>query len=186
MIARNLSRREGPCRKNQPAALLLPAALLAALWLACPAPACAQSKVTIGRIERARLYPSGLLLKAKIDTGARSCSLNAQKLTVFTRDGEAWARFIVTNHHDRTVTLERKIIRTGTIKQKNNHPEKRPVILMGICIGRHYREVEVNLVDRSDFNYPLLIGRAYLQGDFLVDPDHKYTREPRCFGAGNP
>jgi len=165
--------------------LMLPG-LIAASLLAWPPRACAQSKVTIGRVERARLYPSGLLLRAKIDTGARTSSLNAPKLVVFTRDGEQWARFSLTSHDGRTVTLERKIIRFGKIKQKNNHPEKRPVILMGICIGRHYREVEVNLVDRTDFNYQLLIGRAYMQGELIVDPDRKFTREPRCFGAVNP
>jgi hypothetical protein len=33
------------------------------------------------------------------------------------------------------------------------------------------KEVLVTLNDRTDMTYPLLIGRNFLQGDFLVDVD---------------
>jgi hypothetical protein len=160
--------------------------LIAAAWVGGALPAEARVKEIVGRVEIARIYPSGLILRAKIDTGAKTCSLNAPKLSLFTRDGEQWARFKLTNHKGRTVTIERKVLRTGKIKEQNQHVEKRPIILLGICIGSLYREVEVNLVDRSDFNYQLLIGRNYLEGELLVDPELKYTHEPQCFGAGTP
>jgi len=146
----------------------------------------AQTKEIVGRVEHARIYPSGLLLRSKMDTGTRTASLNAPKLVLFTRDGARWVRFKLTNHKGRTVALERKVLRTDKIKQQNQQFEKRPVVLMGICVGRLYREVEVNLVDRSDFNYQLLIGRSYMSGELLVDPELRFTHEPECFGAGAP
>ena len=57
------------------------------------------------------------------------------------------------------------------------------MVLLGICVGAYYREVEVNLVDRSKFKYPLLVGRSFLSGALIVDPSKTYAVEPNCPGA---
>jgi hypothetical protein len=39
----------------------------------------------------------------------------------------------------------------------------------------------VNLNDRSNYLYPMLVGRNLLNtGKFLVDPSKKYLEEPDC------
>ena len=149
-------------------------------------PTGAQNKDIVGRIERVRIYPGDLVLRAKLDTGARNSSLSAPSITKFEKNGETWVRISMKNHKGEEATIERKIIREATIKQKNRDSEKRPVIMLGICLGRKYREVEVNLVDRSEFNYQLLIGRSFLIGHLIVDPELKYTVEPDCVGAPMP
>jgi len=52
--------------------------------------------------------------------------------------------------------------------------------MLGICLGSVYKEVEVNLVDRSNFNYQLLIGRNYLANSFLVDPSLTFSTKSKC------
>ena len=52
--------------------------------------------------------------------------------------------------------------------------------MLGICLGTIYKEVEVNLVDRSHFNYQLLIGRNFLIDSFLVDPSLTFSTKPKC------
>ena len=69
-------------------------------------PAGGEPQVT-GWLELARLYPSGLTIRAKLDTGARTSSLNATHATRFFRGDEAWVRFDVTNARGRTSTFER-------------------------------------------------------------------------------
>ena len=56
---------------------------------------------------------------------------------------------------------------------------------LGICLGNVYKEVEVNLEDRSKFNYQLLIGRSYLKNSFLVDASATFTLKPNCQVNGN-
>lgn len=146
----------------------------------------AQEKDIVGRVEYVRIYPGDLLLRAKVDTGAKNCSLNAPEITRFSKKGEAWVRFKLKNHLGEETILERKILREAKIKQRKNMLEKRPVILLGICMGRQYREVEVNLVDRTGYNYQLLIGRTYMIGHIVVDPELRYTVEPACVGAPMP
>ena len=146
----------------------------------------AQQKDIIGRVEKVRIFPGDLVLRAKIDTGARNSSLHATGLTKFEKNGETWVRFSVKNHLEEEATIERKVIRVAKLKQKGRDMERRPVIMLGICLGRQYREVEVNLVDRAEFNYPMLIGRSYMRGHLVVDPELKYAAEPDCIGAPMP
>jgi hypothetical protein len=58
----------------------------------------------------------------------------------------------------------------------------RPVIELDICMGTALRSIEVNLTDRSAFQYPLLIGSEALKRfDALVDPSLKYAAgKPAC------
>jgi hypothetical protein len=145
---------------------------------------CAQDsekdKYVVGWIEYATLLPENLKIKAKLDTGARNSSLNAAHIVEFKRGGDMFARFELTNWKGRSETIEARVIRIAKIKQHNSEPERRPVIRIGICLGQVYREVEVNLVNRSNFNYQLLIGRSFLKGKFVVDPSKTFTIKTDC------
>ena len=66
------------------------------------------------------------------------------------------------------------------IKNLDGKPQTRLAIYLGICLGSSYEEAEVNLVDRSDFNYQMLIGRSFLKGNAIIDPSLKYTTKPNC------
>ena len=135
-----------------------------------------------GWVERVSIHPGNLKIKAKLDTGARHSSLNAAHIDAFERGGEKWVRFDVINWKNRIERIEAKVIRTAKIKQHGRESAKRPVIQMGICLGTVYKEVEVNLQNRSNFNYQLLIGRSFLKNAFLVDVSATFTREPNCQG----
>lgn len=56
------------------------------------------------------------------------------------------------------------------------------MVELQLCLGKQQRTVEVNLVDRSHFNYPLLIGaKALREFDAAVDPAKRYTaKQPDC------
>lgn len=144
----------------------------------------ADDKVTIQQIyswkEYVRVYPSGMQFKAKLDSGAKTSSLHATEIEEFERDDEEWIRFVIENHDDEKATLERKIVRFVRIKEHDGSTQRRPVVKMGICLGKLYKEVEVNLVDRSHFNTRMLIGRTYMENDVLIDPATTYSHTPDC------
>ena len=140
----------------------------------------ALEKQTIGWLEDVKVNGSDFQLKAKIDTGATTSSLNAKIIKKFTKDGDKWIRFRIKNKMGQNILLERKIVRYVKIKRKLAFALKRPVINLGICIGKVFREQEVNLADRKNFEYQMLVGRNYLQGNFLVDSELVYTSKPSC------
>ena len=145
----------------------------------------AYSRQIAGWVERVRLGPAGIELKAKLDTGAENSSVNTSEPEFFVREGREHVRFKVKNKAGDVVELTRPVIRYAGIKRHFGKSQKRPVVLLKICVGNLSKEVEVNLVDRSGFNYPLLIGRSYLAGDILVDSADTYRLAPRC-GEGVP
>jgi len=145
-------------------------------------PVMAQGKQVVGWVEEVCIYPGNLVIRAKLDTGARNSSLNTSHITEFERQGKRWVRFEVTNRYGKTVTIERKAHRVVKIKNHDSTPQPRLAILLGICLGSFYKEAEVNLADRSHFNYQMLIGRSFLAGNLIVDPSTKYTTKPICIG----
>lgn len=127
-----------------------------------------------------RLLPSRVELEAKLDTGAENSSLHVEKQRLFRRDGKRWVRFTIEGESGRRVALERRLIRKATIRRHSGGSDVRPVVALRICLGAVVREVEVNLVDRSGFDYPILVGRSYLSGDFLVDTSRQDLLGPAC------
>ena len=140
------------------------------------------AKEIVGWVEKVRLYPGGLTIKAKIDTGAKSSSLNCNCITPIERDGEKWVRFSVTNEAGKRIFLERKIVGVTTIKRHFGESQERYVVRLGLCLGGVYKETDFNLIDRTGLNYQLLIGRRFLEGTHIVDPDSSFLTKPRCKG----
>jgi hypothetical protein len=157
-----------------------------ALAIALSAVAPAETKQVMGWLERARLLPENLLVRAKLDTGADNSSLSASNVEQFDRNGETWVRFSVTGPSGESTTFERQVIRTAKIKRHGEARQERPVVRMAICVGSAYREAEVNLVDRTGFKCQLLVGRSFMSGEMVVDPALEYATEPECEQAERP
>jgi hypothetical protein len=139
-----------------------------------------QNRRIVGWLERVKICPENLSLRAKMDTGAKTSSLNASNIKEFKRQGQKWIRFNVVDRRGKTKTVEKKLSKFVKIKEHNTEAVERPAVQLGICVGNIYKEVEVNLTDRSVFNYPMLIGRNFLKGTFIVDPSAIFTIKPHC------
>ena len=149
-----------------------------------PHAAAADGFKVVGWVERSRIYPGGMMFIAKLDTGARSSSINARNIETYERDGEPWVRFDVVNKLGKVMSMDLPQYRDVTIKRHYGEKEERPVVLLEICIGTTRKETPVSLVDRHGFLYPLLVGRRYMSRSFAVNPRKKFTIEPDCGEAG--
>ncbi len=156
----------------------------------------ATDKTVYGLNEYVRLFDLDLQLAAKLDTGAKTASLSARDIKRFKRDGEPWVRFYLAIDEAHSHPIERPLARISKIKRRagDYDPEEnktytaRPVIEMDICMGRSLQNIEVNLTDRSAFQYPLLIGSEALKRfTALVDPSLKYAAgKPDCTPDATP
>ncbi|AUF97142.1 hypothetical protein M2396_000362 [Pseudomonas sp. BIGb0278] len=150
----------------------------------------AAEKTVYGLNEYAHLNDLDLEVAAKLDTGAKTASLSARDIKRFKRNGESWVRFYLAIDSAHSHPIERPLARVSKIKRRagdyNADEGKaytaRPVIELNICMGRALRTIEVNLTDRSTFQFPLLIGSEALKDfDALVDPSLKYAAgKPAC------
>ena len=143
-------------------------------------PATASDPRTIGWAEHALILPEMLKLRAKLDTGAETTSINAPQFTRFERNGRPWVRFSLRDRKGNSAEFERPIIRTVKVKRSDLDGLYRPVVMLALCIGGIFREESVTLSNRSKLRYPLLIGRSAMRGRFMVDSSRKYTADPEC------
>jgi hypothetical protein len=146
-------------------------------------------KQVYGWIEDVLIDPEHALeLTAKLDTGADTTSLDARNIRRSRRDGAEYVRFIVTEPATgQSVELEKPFVRAVRIKSHGGDDvARRVVVRMRICIGDRSRSIEVNLVDRAHYDYPLLLGRNALRDVAVVDPNLRHTREPSCWSTQQP
>ncbi len=134
----------------------------------------------VGWVEKVFLTHDNIVIKAKIDSGARHSSLNCDCKSKINDKGERWVHLEFTNYKGESLALDKKVIRQAVIKRHNGKSQVREVIKLYICLGTVGKEVEVNLIDRGGLNYQLLIGRSFLKGDFLIDPGKMYINKPKC------
>ncbi len=128
-------------------------------------------KITIGEIEDIVLLKWGVKYTARIDTGATSSSLDARKIKI----KNDVVNFVLRGGKPLKVPLlEYRRVRTSVGK------ERRPVVLLDICLGSLHLLTQVTLTNRSHLKYALLIGRRVLKGNFVVDVSRRQTTRPSC------
>lgn len=142
----------------------------------------ASDKTIYGYVEKATLVDKNLTLSAKLDTGAKSASLNARNIKKITKNNEEYLSFVVPGE-DGDVAFECKYVGHVSIKLRTEEKDiisedstKRPMVLMPIKIANKEKLIRVNLANRKRFAYPLLLGRQSIVAfDGIVDPSLKYN-----------
>jgi hypothetical protein len=145
----------------------------------CPEPPTAAPPATelriVGAVEYVVIGDNVMQQKARVDTGATTTSVGIKQLEVYERDGESWVKFTIEDRVlEETADFERKLVRRVQIKRHNASPDERPVVTMPLTMGPIQRTVEVTLNNRDSFEYPVLIGRNFLDGHAVVDVSRQY------------
>ena len=112
---------------------------------------------------------------ARIDTGATTSSIHAVDAENFERDGKPWVRFKSGTPGKKLETLELPWTRHVRIKGEDDDFDRRPVVLIEVTVDGHRRRIEATLNDRSNYSYPLLIGRNFLRDNCIVDVSRKHV-----------
>eukprot|EP01156_Anaeramoeba_ignava_P011314 Anaeramoba_ignava/a482742_7.p1 GENE.a482742_7~~a482742_7.p1 ORF type:complete len:214 (+),score=9.91 a482742_7:59-700(+) len=134
-----------------------------------------ETKVTIGEVEYVFIPSLDIRLKARIDTGAKTSSIHAVEIKEFERDGEKWVKFKILDNNKNLIQKALPLHRIVHIKQESDtKSDRRYVVNMKLKLGDLEQLVEVSLNDRSHLNYPVLIGRNFLRGLFVVDVSKKF------------
>lgn len=158
--------------------------LLLALGIAYSLTGLAAPKHLFGYLEKINILPKNLNLEAKLDTGAKTASIYAIDIQKFEKNGQQWVHFKVPSASG-PVKFTKKIHSYSKIKVRQGEKTTgkfskdyiaRPVVLMRIQMGKQEHIVAVNLADRKNFLYPVLLGRdAIKKFDGAIDPSKSFT-----------
>jgi hypothetical protein len=143
-------------------------------------------KVIAGWVEKISLVEQPLTLKAKLDTGAKTSSIYAINIVQFKREGERWVKFDLVlediNDKQHTIHLEKPKSRRVRIKNNDGDHDPRAVVELEICFDGRRHVTEFTLADRSEYIYGVLLGREFLQGLAVVDPERTFLTQANCPG----
>ena len=145
-------------------------------------PVHAGGKDIFGWVERVLVGESRLEMQAKLYTGADTSSIHATKIRRYRgAGGRTWVEFRLTDEgQGRRVRFKKRLVRFAYIKEHEGPSQRRPVERLEICLGDHEQQIEVSLVDRSSFDYPVLLGRNALEKVAVIDPELRLTTKPSC------
>lgn len=142
----------------------------------------AHAQTTVGWAERVTIVENDAPLQAKIDTGADISSLHCacDLSAMYEAQGQRWVEFSLLDDKGVAHRLRKPVLRIASIRTHGQAPLSRMVIKLGICVDKVKKETEFTLVDRTGYKYPMLIGRNFLAGEFLVNSAETFTSKPDC------
>jgi hypothetical protein len=146
--------------------------------------ALADEEKVFGWVEKATLQPWDIEVKAKLDSGALTSSLDARDIEIFEQDDEEWVRFRLKLEDQESGEvfsdqIERPMYRELAVRGAGGRDE-RPVVLLEVCMGDTIYEEQFSLRDREEMNYPLLLGRRTISHLGLLDVRETFLQEPGC------
>jgi len=117
------------------------------------------------------------VIKAKVDTGARSSALHAFDVEVFVENGREMVRFNVhpfQRDNDTNVSAVAELFDRRSVRSSEGHESMRPVILTPVELMGQQWLVELTLTRRDTMGFRMLLGRQAVRRRFQVDPGRSY------------
>jgi hypothetical protein len=132
-------------------------------------------KKIIGKKELISIIDLDLFdLDAKIDTGADSNALHCDHIRV---DDDGFVHFtlldeIHESYHGKKMKIP--LYKMKKVKSSNGQLQLRPSIKVKVEFFNKKYSTIISLTNRADMKYPMLVGRKFLSGKFLVDVSQEY------------
>lgn len=116
-------------------------------------------------------------IRAKVDSGARSSSLHVQDQELFQSQGRQYVRFVLDPGLSESVrhTVEAEVIDRRAVTDSGGHRQTRIFIrtLLKLPTGQSW-PIEINLTERRNMLFPMLLGRTALRRRCLVEPARSF------------
>lgn len=132
-----------------------------------------KNKITIGRKDKAEFPEFGLEnLDIKMDTGAYTSSIHCHKIEQKKQNGKNVVSFTLLDpshpqYNKQAYSTED--YHEKSVKNSFGHSEKRFVIKTNIILFGQKYPIQLSLSERGEMKFPILIGRRFLMGKFIVD-----------------
>jgi hypothetical protein len=142
------------------------------------------ARVIAGWLEHVKVEGQSFEVKAKLDSGANTSSIHALNIETFKKGDKSYVKFdlhLTDKQGDiQLLSLEKPRMRKVKIKNHDGEHDHRYVVKLDLCFNGVSYPVQFNLVDRSEFNYNILLGRRFLSKVAIIDPKHTFLTTAAC------
>lgn len=129
--------------------------------------------ITVGWRERVALPDLGIgIIRAKVDTGARTSALHADHIYPFEADGEHCVRFIAGEGHECTA----RVLDERRVRNSGGFEETRFFIRTRLVLGGYTWEIDLSLTSRRRMKFGMLLGREAMNTRIIVRPDASWMQ----------
>lgn len=147
-----------------------------------------QAPIVLGWREWVALPGLGIArVRAKVDSGARTCALHVDQQWRFSEGGAPWVGFRLTPSKARLGAIEVRapIHDEREVVDSGGHRTARVFLRTILRLAGQERAIEINLTDRRGMLFPMLLGRTALAGTFIIDPARSFLhgRPPRTLSS---
>ena len=119
-------------------------------------------------------------IRAKVDTGARSSALHVEYSDSERVDGVEWVRFgIRPSRRSKVRECRAAVVDRREVTDSGGKRTLRVFIRTRLRLGGQCYPIELNLTQRRDMLFPMLLGRTALAGRWLVDPAGSFLQGER-------
>ncbi|WP_167964315.1 30S ribosomal protein S6--L-glutamate ligase [Saonia flava] len=120
-------------------------------------------------------------IKARVDSGAKTSSIQATNIKVYNKGGVDWVKFDVNPiQENRSINIEceAKLVDRRSVKSSLGISEERLVVKTPVTIGDTTFDIELTLANRDTMEFRMLLGREALNQRYMVNPAQSYSLQP--------
>jgi hypothetical protein len=140
--------------------------------------------VVLGKYELVQIPELGKKdVKAKVDSGAKTCSIHASNIRVRKKNGVSVLECFLLGDHSKKVSFEN--FSTRIVKSSNGISQTRYAVKLKAKVFRRTYMTEFTLSNRTSMRFPILLGRRFLRKRYLIDVSKAY-HAAELLGRQNP
>ncbi len=131
-------------------------------------------KPVLWELVSAQVEDKILSFEARVDTWAQTSSIHAENLKIENSEDKQKDNigknisFEIINNSGQKEKITKQIVDVRSVKT-SEWSELRYYVMMHIQVAGRMKNVLVNLNDRDDMNFKLLLGRNFLSEDYLIE-----------------
>jgi len=116
-------------------------------------------------------------IKARVDSGAKTSSIQATNLKVYNKGNQEWVKFEVNPLQENRsigITCEARLVDRRMVKSSSGISEKRLVVKAAVTMGDATFDIELTLANRDTMEFRMLLGREAISERYLVNSAANY------------
>ncbi|WP_394352432.1 30S ribosomal protein S6--L-glutamate ligase [Pelagihabitans pacificus] len=117
-------------------------------------------------------------IKARVDSGAKTSSIQATNIKVYNKGAQEWVKFEVNPlQENRSIAIEcdARLIDRRMVKSSSGISEERLVVKTPVALGHDTFGIELTLANRDTMEFRMLLGREALTNRYMVNPADSYA-----------